>query len=308
MAKHFFRAVCAAAWISVSAPPVALTPDGLVGWWLSLDGEFPATFWVVAGGMIEVRSIQFGLVSPAECAKLKRCSDAPLTSAARLTIKGNELHLSESRIADRGQPLPTMRAGTWTAVLSASNRLMTLRDGNQQTMLVKVEPDRLRRLRAGLMMSGLPADKHWRCFLANATAADPAFAPLRKTKRATPAFLNDYLRVASYRSSLATMGAQPTADDVEAERRALVGVETLMLERFKDIEPPRTAADVRRYRAQVAFIDQRSRGVSPQEANVVATALNGGSPVTVAATGAEFSALMRVAMRSAEAKQLFCAE
>jgi hypothetical protein len=118
------------------------------------------------------------------------------------------------------------------------------------------------------------------------------------------------LRIASYRSSLAAMGAQPTADDPDSGRRALAGVtvETLLVERFKDVDTPRTAADARRYRAQGVFIDQRARGVSPQEANVVASALNGGSPVTVAATGGELSALMRVATRDTETKRLFCAE
>jgi hypothetical protein len=82
----------------------------------------------------------------------------------------------------------------------------------------------------------------------------------------------------------------------------------LMAERFKDVDTPRSAADARRYRAQAVFIEQRSRGVSPQEANVVASALNGGAPVTVAATGTEFSALMRVVARDAEAKRLFCAD
>jgi len=168
----------------------------------------------------------------------------------------------------------------------------------------------LRRLRAGLMTAGLPAQTHWRCFLANATAGDAAFAPLRTGRHAVPAFLNDYLRLASYRSSLGAMGALATADDPNADRRKLASltVETLMVERFKDVDTPRAAADARRYRAQAAFIDQRAKGVSPQEANVVASALNGGPPVTVAATGAEFSALMRVATRDAEAKRLFCAE
>ena len=156
----------------------------------------------------------------------------------------------------------------------------------------------------------MPADKHWRCFLANATAADAAFAPLRKGKHTAPGFLADYLRIASYRSSLAGMGALSTADDPDPDRRALAGapVEMLMVERFKDVDTPRTAADARRYRAQAAFIDQRAKSVSPQEANVVASALNGGMPVTVAATGSEFSALVRVASRDAEAKRLFCAE
>ena len=168
----------------------------------------------------------------------------------------------------------------------------------------------MRRLRAGLLTASLPADKHWRCFLANATATDVAFAPLRKGKHAAPAFLGDYLRIASYRASLAAMGALPTTDDPDADRRKFAGLsfEIMMAEQFKDIDMPRTAADARRYRAQVVFIDQRARGTSPQQTNVVATGVNGGTPVTVAATAAEYSALGRVAARDPEAKRLFCVD
>ena len=311
MAKHFLHAVFAASCVASAAPAAALTPSDIAGWWLSLDGELPAELLVVtADGAVENRRIQFGLVSAADCAKSKPCSDAPLTARSRLTLEGDKLQFGIHKSAD-GSPLPPItEAPTGTAALSAGNRLMTFRTGDLMRTAARIEPDRLRRLRAGLMTAGLPADRHWRCFLANATAGDVAFAPLHKGTHAAPAFLNDYLRIASYRASLAAMTALATADDPDPARRAVAGtaVETLLAERFKDVDTPRTAADVRRYRAQGAVIDQRGRGVSPQEANVVATALNGGSPVTVIATGAEFSALTRVVMRDAEAKRLLCAE
>jgi hypothetical protein len=309
MARHFLHAVFVASCVANAALAAALTPSDIAGWWLSLDGELPAELLVVtADGAVENRRIQFRLISAADCAKSKLCSDAPLEIRSRLTIEGDKLQFGGHRSAD-GSP-PITEAPNWTAALSAGNRLMTFRTGDLMRTAARIEPDRLRRLRAGLMTAGLPAEKHWRCFLANATAGDAAFAPLRKGQHAPPAFLADYLRIASLRSSLAAMGAQPTADDPDSGRRALAGVtvETLLVERFKDVDTPRTAADARRYRAQAVFIDQRARAVSPQEANVVASALNGGTPVTVAATGAEFSALMRVATRDAEVKRLFCAE
>ena len=258
---------------------------------------------VVAGdGAVEDRRIEFSLVSAADCAKSKRCSEAALRGRGRLTASGDKLQLSASDSSD-GSLLPS--GSNWTVAVSAGNRLMTLRDGDRTLALAKVEPDRLRGLRAAMIITGLPAEKRWRCFLANATANDAAFALLRKGKHVAPSFLNDFVRIASYRVTLTAMAAVPTADDPERGPLTGVTVETLMLERFKDVDVPRTTADARRYRAQAAFIDQRSR---PPGANVVATAINAGTPVTVAATGAEFAALVRLAARDAEAKRLFCAE
>lgn len=313
VARHFFHAIGVAAWMSVAAPAMSLTPSDLGGWWLAIDGEAgPQQLLIVAAdGAVEDRAIQFRQISASECAKSKQCSDAPLIARARLSAAGDTLEFSGRDPGALNGALPPLTATpSWKAALSAGNRLMTLRSGDVTRILVRIEPDRLRRFRAGLLVAGLPADKHWRCFLANATAPDAAFAPLRKGKHATPAFLNDYLRIASYRTSLAAMGAIPTADEPDASLRGLASapIEILMAERFKDVDTPRTATDARRYRAQAVFIDQRSRGVSPQEANVVASALNGGAPVTVAATGTEFSALMRVATRDAEAKRLFCVD
>jgi hypothetical protein len=313
MAKYVLHAIWVVAVIVATAPASALTARDLAGWWLAVDRELPSELLVVGPeGAVEDRAIQFRQISAAECVKSKRCSDAPLIARAGLTIDGDKLAFArrEPGAAD-GAPSSLTATPLWTAALSAGNRLLTLRAGNATRILARVEPDRLRRLRAGLMVAALPADKHWRCFLTNATAGDAAFAPLRKGKHAAPAFLNDYLRIASYRSSLAALGAIPAADEPDATLRKLAGVvslETLMAERFKDVETPRTAADARRYRAQAVFIDQRARNVSPQEANVVAGALNGGVPVAVAATGAEFSALARVAARDAEAKRLFCVD
>ena len=324
MTKHLLHAICVATCVSAAAPAVALTPRDLAGWWLAVDGVFHALdksgavseelLVIAADGAVEDRAMSFRHASPFVCAKSKLCSDAPLMARARLTVDGDKLAFADRTSADGVAPELAAAALTatpsWTVALSAGNAFMTLRAGGVSRSLARIDPDRLRRLRAGLMTAGLPADKHWRCFLANATAADAAFAPLRKGKHAAPPFLADYLRIASYRSSLAGMGALSTADDPDAERRALASapVETLMVERFKDVDTPRTAADARRYRAQAAFIDQRAKNVSPQEANVIAGGLNGGVPVTVFATGPEYSALARVASRDGDAKRLFCAE
>src|SRR5262245_7614395 len=104
---------------------------------------------------------------------------------ARLTIDGDKLSFAERMAAGDGAPSELAASAltatpSWTATLSAGNSLLTLRAGDVTRVLAKVDPTRLKQLRAGMMTSALPAEKHWRCFLANATASDAAFAPLRK--------------------------------------------------------------------------------------------------------------------------------
>jgi hypothetical protein len=326
MTRHLLKSICIAGCLTLAAPAAALTPRDLAGWWLAIDDVFPALGEKIAvatdellviapNGSVEDRVMFFRHPSAFVCAKSKLCSDAPVMARAGLAIDGDKLSFADRMAAGDGAPSELAAAAltatpSWTVALSAGNSLMTLRAGEVTRMLAKVAPERLKQLRAGMMTSALPAEKHWRCFLANATASDAAFAPLRKSKHAPPPFLADYLRVASYRSSLAAMGSLPTADDPDADRRALAAapVETLLVERFKDVDTPRTAADARRYRAQVEFINQRIRNVSPQEANVVASGMNGGMPVSVFATGPEYAALARVTNRDADTKRLFCAE
>jgi hypothetical protein len=327
MAPRGFRILLAALQVAAAVPAAAQTPADLAGWWLAIDDTLPGLSGktgealeelvvVTPDGVAEDRLVRFRHPSVPDCAKAKPCSDAPVVRRARLGLAGGTLTLSEPAESPPVGLAPALSAAvltgtpSWTVALASSNRLMTLRAGDITRILVKVDANRFQRLRAGLMTARLPAEKHWRCYLANATVGDAAFAPLRKGKHAAPKYLADYLRIASYRQSLAAMAARPTADDPDPARRALAGVavEALLVERFKDVDVPRTAADARRYRAQGLFIDRRATGASPQEANIIAMAVNGGQAVTVAATGAEFAALVRVTTGDADAKRLLCRE
>ena len=316
--------------VAAALPAAAQGSHDLAGWWLAIDDTFPV-LWDGGGaaeelliatpdGAVENRVMRFRHATAPECAQTKLCSDAPLVARARTVTQGNMLIVSaREQVADTGIT-PALAAAAltatpeWTIVPGGGNQMMTLRAGAATRLLVRIEPDRLRRLRAGMMIAalltqGMSAQRHWRCFLANATAGDAAFAPLRKGKHAAPKYLADYLRIASYRTTLGAMEALPTADDPDADRRALVGqIEALLAERFKDVGGPRTAAEALRYRAQAAFIDRRATNASPQEANVVASGINGGVPVQVAATTPEYVALARVRMGDPEVRRLFCRE
>jgi len=105
-----------------------------------------------------------------------------------------------------------------------------------------IEPRRLQRLRAGMRAAGLPPQKHWRCFLGNAMAQQPAFASLRtertgstpqgsifnfassapapaKSSPPSPDWLERYLRAASYLMSLDAKAKFPIIEDPATRKR-----------------------------------------------------------------------------------------
>ena len=68
---------------------------------------------------------------------------------------------------------------------------------------MKIDPDKLRRLYAGMRVTNWAPEENWRCFLGNATAGEGAFAPLRAGRSyKAPEFLDRYLKFASVVSAL----------------------------------------------------------------------------------------------------------
>ncbi len=84
------------------------------------------------------------------------------------------------------------------AVTSAANWTVTL-EGDRLTLrgatpaktrtFARIDLDRLRKLYAGIQVTSWQPKDHWRCFLANATARDKAFAPLQANRSYSPARL-----------------------------------------------------------------------------------------------------------------------
>jgi hypothetical protein len=158
----------------------------------------------------------------------------------------------------------------------------------------KIEPQRLRRLRALLLAREVSAGKHWRCLIANATADDASFAELRNQSQEAPEFLVGAMKVASYRGALFEAVHGLVRDDFDPYRRTLakVPVERFMTERFADIPVPPSAAE------QLALRDRLKQVVLRARDEAVKTAL----PFAEA----DFVAFVCAMSHDAEAKQLFC--
>lgn len=226
----------------LAAPARSLETRDLAGWWIAIDNTFPA-LWnrgvivameelliVAPDGRAENRTFGFWIPSTDNCTQGYACGDAPLIATARLSLKGELLTVGEradtAQRVDSSKSDPLIRRLAITATptwsVSQADGILILRSvtATETRALARIEPGRLRRLRAGLLASSLSAAGHWRCLLANATASDPAFAPLRTGGHAAPAFLNDYLRAASLQISQQAVPGR--------------GIEHFMIERFEN--------------------------------------------------------------------------
>ncbi|MDB5601598.1 MAG: hypothetical protein JWN71_3642 [Xanthobacteraceae bacterium] len=310
--------------IASAGPATALDQRQLAGWWIAIDDTFPE-LWAKRGvaameeilvvgqdGRVENRAMNFTAGSAKVCAETRVCGDAPLIATARAQLKGDKLSFGERRdgatVDARGNALVRKTAITATPMWSVAQKgdQITLRSGGIVRTLARIDPDRLRRLRAGLRASTLPPARHWRCFLANATARDAAFAPLRRSSAAAPDFVPRYLHIASYLAAIDAMLAVPTADDPDA--RALIGFspETLMFEHFEDVREPGSLADKKALHARMVYLERRWRGETPEAAQAEAAKFSNGAPVQAAVGAAEIAALSKVLSDDPEAKKLFC--
>jgi hypothetical protein len=348
-----FAAICAAppaaaqgvrapgATAQTAKPPAAAARSinlrALAGWWIAIDDTFPK-LWdsgvtpteevliVNADGRFEDRTLNFYGGSAEVCAKTRVCADLPLIAYGRLRLANGTLGVGE-----RGSPpnrLDTLKTDTmirraafssnspWT--FTADSGLLTLQNASAKRLFARVEPKKLQRLRAGMIGSGLPARVHWRCFLANAMAQTPGFAPLREERGSIfgavfrgeqtvqpPDFLDRYLRVASYLQTLDAMIKYPQIDDPAT--RPYIGnePEQFMLEEFPDIKIPVSAADTNRLRAMVAAMETRVRDKMKERAGGGPAPATPGRPTI---SDAEIAAFAQAASDEPAAKQLFCRE
>ncbi|MGZ5863885.1 MAG: hypothetical protein ACXWKC_00750 [Xanthobacteraceae bacterium] len=322
---------------SPGAKPAPLTFRALDGWWLAIDDTFPK-LWeqgvtpmeevlIINGdGRFEDRAMNFHSGSAEICAATKVCSDLPVIAYGRLRVAGNALHIGErgtppnrldSEKADAIIRRAAFSSGSpWT--IKADRNVMTLQNASSQRMFARIDPQKLRPLRAGMMASGLPAQLHWRCFLGNAMAPSPAFAALRKdtTKVASargdaasappsPEAIARYLRVASYLMTLDLMTKFPINDNPATSAYLGNEPEQLMLDEFPGVKPPATLNDVNALKAAIAAIETRVRDKMKERATGGTAPATPGKPVI---SDAEIDAFAQAASEEPAAKALFCRE
>jgi hypothetical protein len=266
-------------------PARAAETRDLAGWWIAIDNVLP-TLWergdivameelliVALDGRTENRGMGFWSLSDGECDPKAACTDAPLIATARLSLKGDLLTFADREVgrqrinSDRTDPairgrIAVTATAAWTATLNGDLLILRAATASTTRAFARIAPDRLRRMRAGLIATELSAARHWRCLFGNATANDATFAAMTSGRRSAPAFLNDYLRAASYRMTLAALGDTPTMDDPDAKRHvhARAVRQPMLIETFPDIAAPRRHAEALALRARASAFDAQARG------------------------------------------------
>src|SRR5205085_4141103 len=191
------------------------------GWWIAVDETFPKhwksgaiapmeeVLQINPDGRVTDRVMNFWAGSYRACLENKVCSDLPQIATARLKVSANRLSFisvvatTARLVTPSGDTLVRQEAITtaanWTVTVDGER--MTLRGAApaKTRIFARIDLDRLLKLHAGMTVASWPPREHWRCFLANATAREKAFAPLQANRPyGPPDFLDRYLNFASY--------------------------------------------------------------------------------------------------------------
>ncbi len=161
-------------------PARAMEAGHLAGWWIAIDDVLP-TLWkqgaiapmdeivqIDPDGSVSDRVMNFWAGSHQACIEGKVCSDMPAVAAARLRVTGNLVSFTD--VTPANDRLDSV-AGTLLirqVAVTATPEWMATVDGERLTLraigtpkvrtLVRIEPDRLRRIYAGMRVSNWPPE------------------------------------------------------------------------------------------------------------------------------------------------------
>ena len=315
----------------IASPALAeeLSLQRLAGWWLAID-EVAPDLWarpahpteellvIDSSGRADTRVMRFVLPDPIFCLDNKPCSDAPVLQSSAVTVSGDTLSFGKPEAtAFRIMPLDpaSLRAAAatstpaWLARLTSGDRVLLLErfDGASRRIFARVEPATLGRLRAGFLQFDAAVVKSWRCWLAHATAGDPAFAAIARPAAIPPGF-ETFLKAAAYRAALDFMSKTVPPDAPKPDFADIVGLpmEMLLSEPFPDLKPAETMADSNRLWAMSLYLRARAEGMDHAAAVAKARVNIPGADPKLALTESEIAMLANARTDPAFLKLLAC--
>lgn len=224
--------------LSSSASTAHAQSNPLQGTWIAIDDGFPRLvgeghlvpteeiLHVDADGLAESRLMMTsGLDTHYMCMAGWGCSDMTPVRRAQARLSGADLvftniaqppeaaaitHNAQARAAELTLIAASPR---WALKLSPDLRQASFEADGATRYFARIDPERLNKLRAGLSPLPIPYGVHWRCFLSNATAHDPAFDAMGGPRKAPGPWFEDYLTAALQLHRLSILVSTPVRDD-----------------------------------------------------------------------------------------------
>jgi hypothetical protein len=325
--------------MTLALSPAALAqPHPLAGTWIAVDDGFPR---LVASGMLvpteEILHIgpdgraesrlmhTTGLETHYMCATGWGCSDTLPVRMAKAELNGGALAFSNRRPAPGTEKITkpaqllaaslTLIAASpqWVVSLEADGARARFESGSMTRHFAKIDPDRLNKLRSALMPLAVSYTQHWRCFLSNATAGDPAFDAVGGPRRSPGAWFEHYLTaVAEYhRLNILTVAPYPgdalsTTDRDHANSAAMQVTHSML---GPNVRWPRSLAERMTYRAPLMAISASASLGNERLGAELARNLDAsysGHGVSAAGLEALRKVMRREAQDDPEVRSLFC--
>lgn len=280
----------------------------LTGWWLSVDNfwlrlradagaaVFEELLIVDNDGTVENRAVFFQLPGEEACLSdsAQPCSDAPLIATARLLLDNGILGFEERRDGNaslfggnaeldrrlRGDAITGLES--WIVIAQGNGGELALisSDGRMARHLVRISPNLLRRLRAGILVANISAADYWRCYVDRILGRADVIGGGMSDQ-----LIEDYLHVASYALSLLA-----ASRSWEAAASSDGAWDRMMIEAFDDVRAPRSDAERAELDARLAALASSYGAFSA-------------NPPFTATERANFSTILS---QGEEARRLFC--
>ena len=322
------------------ALPAAAQPiSPLAGTWIAVDDGFPR---LVAAGLLlpseEILRIAAdgsaqsqimtttGRETHFMCATGWGCSDMLPVQEAKAEVNGGSLIFvnrqptaESTKITQQTQLLAaglTLIATSpqWVVSLEAGGTRARFESGNMTRHFARIDPERLNKLRGALDPLEVSYTDHWRCFLSNATAGDPAFDRLGGPRQKPGAWFEDYLTASAQYHRLDLLTNSPVPGDPIGAHDPLwaksAGVQVTHSMLGPDVKWPASLAERMKYRAPLLAISAIARhndeAMGLQAARQLDPAYAGDTGISSAGLAAMRKVMQREASQDAEVRGVFC--
>jgi hypothetical protein len=224
--------------VGASCAMAQTPPHPLSGTWIAVDDGFPRlvaagflvpteeVLYVSADGRAESRLMNIsGFDTHFMCMDGWGCSDMLSVRTAQAQLTGDALTFATRASAPEAAAITKdtqNRAAGLTLIAMSPKWAVTFTPGSPRVRFeadgvtrhfTRIEPERLRKLRSAFSAPGIPYSAHWRCFLSNATADDPAFESVGGPRKKPGAWFEDYLMAAAHFHQLTILTGAPVRDD-----------------------------------------------------------------------------------------------